>query len=103
MTEVGTLASPAPPDETRPGQADHARVLELLGRMTLEEKLAQIVGFWEKDDGEAVAPLQGEFGGAVGLEEFPGTGSGTSPGPTAPGRWTPASGRPGCGRSSATW
>ncbi|MFC4615306.1 glycoside hydrolase family 3 N-terminal domain-containing protein [Cellulomonas algicola] len=29
--------------------------------MTLEEKLAQIVGFWEKSDGEAVAPLQGEF------------------------------------------
>jgi beta-glucosidase len=29
--------------------------------MTLEEKLAQIVGFWDKGDGEAVAPLQGEF------------------------------------------
>ena len=29
--------------------------------MTLEEKLAQIVGFWEKGDGEVVAPLQGEF------------------------------------------
>ena len=70
MTEVRTLASPAPPDETRSGQADHSRVLELLGRMTLEEKLAQIVGFWEKEDGEAVAPLQGEFNGAVGLEEF---------------------------------
>ena len=28
--------------------------------MTLEEKLAQLVGFWEKGDGEVVAPLQGE-------------------------------------------
>ena len=45
-------------------------MLDLLGRMTLEEKLAQIVGFWEKEDGEAVAPLQGEFGGVADLEEF---------------------------------
>ena len=37
------------------------RILDLLGQMTLDEKLAQIVGFWEKNDGEAVAPLQGEF------------------------------------------
>ena len=36
-------------------------MLDLLGRMTLEEKLAQIVGYWDKGDGEAVAPLQGEF------------------------------------------
>lgn len=34
---------------------------ELLAQMTLDEKLAQIVGFWDKGDGEAVAPLQGEF------------------------------------------
>ncbi len=38
---------------------------ELLAQMTLEEKLAQIVGFWDKGDGEAVAPLQGEFAEAV--------------------------------------
>jgi beta-glucosidase len=44
--------------------------VELLGRMTLEEKLAQIVGFWEKEDGEAVAPLQGAFGGVTKLDEF---------------------------------
>nr|WP_246117496.1 glycoside hydrolase family 3 N-terminal domain-containing protein [Cellulomonas composti] len=37
--------------------------------MTLEEKLAQIVGFWEKSDGEAVAPLQGEFTQETGLDE----------------------------------
>lgn len=48
-----------------PGASD--RVLDLLGRMTLEEKLAQIVGFWEKNDGEAVAPLQGEFATDTGL------------------------------------
>jgi beta-glucosidase len=45
------------------------RVAELVGRMTLEEKLAQIVGFWEKGDGEAVAPLQGEFAEEHGLDE----------------------------------
>lgn len=45
---------------SRPTGVDE-RVQDLLARMTLEEKLAQIVGFWEKSDGEAVAPLQGEF------------------------------------------
>ena len=33
----------------------------------------------------------------------PGTGSATSPGPTAPARWTPPSAPRGCGTSSATW
>nr|WP_123371915.1 glycoside hydrolase family 3 N-terminal domain-containing protein [Cellulomonas sp. PhB150] len=37
--------------------------------MTLEEKLAQLVGFWEKGDGEAVAPLQGVFEVEQGLDE----------------------------------
>jgi beta-glucosidase len=36
--------------------------------MTLEEKLAQLVGFWEKGDGETVAPLQGEFTVEQGLD-----------------------------------
>src|SRR5690349_2571639 len=44
--------------------------------MTLEEKLAQLVGFWEKGDGEAVAPLQGEFGATTSLAEFSGHGLG---------------------------
>ncbi len=52
-------------------------MLELLGRMTLEEKLAQIVGFWEKGDGEAVAPLQGEFAERTGSTRPRGTGSAT--------------------------
>ncbi len=45
------------------------RVNDLLARMTLEEKLAQIVGFWEKSEGEAVAPLQGEFEVERGLDD----------------------------------
>ncbi|MFI6330078.1 glycoside hydrolase family 3 N-terminal domain-containing protein [Micromonospora chersina] len=76
MTEVhAVVAGPAPaqatPDHDRPdGRAGEARVRELLGRMTIEEKIAQLVGFWEKEDGEAVAPLQGEFGDAVKLQDF---------------------------------
>ena len=70
MTEVRAAAPPAPPQQARPGQADEARVLDLLAQMTLEEKLAQLVGFWEKDDGETVAPLQGEFAGVSSLSEF---------------------------------
>ena len=67
-----TTPHPAPPAETatatrEPGGSP--RVRDLLARMTLAEKLSQIVGFWDKGDGEAVAPLQGEFGGATGLEE----------------------------------
>ncbi|CAM3824092.1 beta-xylosidase/alpha-l-arabinosidase [Nocardioides zeicaulis] len=46
--------------------ADHAS--ELLARMTLEEKLAQLVGFWDQGDGDAVAPLQGDFAGESTLE-----------------------------------
>ena len=70
MTEVRETARPTPPHQISPHQTDGDRVGELLGRMTLEEKLAQIVGFWEKEDGEAVAPLQGAFSGVTKLEEF---------------------------------
>lgn len=43
------------------GSPASQRVAELLSRMSLEEKLAQIVGFWENDDeGDVVAPLQGQ-------------------------------------------
>ena len=44
------------------------RVDELLSAMTLEEKLAQIVGYWDSGDGESVAPLQGEFAERSGLD-----------------------------------
>ncbi|MEV6967913.1 glycoside hydrolase family 3 N-terminal domain-containing protein [Hamadaea sp. NPDC051192] len=62
MTEVPALADTSP----QPRQ----RILSLLAQMTLEEKLAQIVGFWEKDDGDAVAPLQGDFGEPPTLANF---------------------------------
>ncbi|MEV0155541.1 glycoside hydrolase family 3 N-terminal domain-containing protein [Micromonospora sp. NPDC050686] len=73
MTEVrGAVAGPVPaqagPDHDRPD--GEARVRELLGRMTIEEKVAQLVGFWEKEDGESVAPLQGEFADVGRLEDF---------------------------------
>ncbi|MFY1575962.1 glycoside hydrolase family 3 N-terminal domain-containing protein [Verrucosispora sp. WMMD703] len=54
----------------RYGSDGETRVRELLGRMTIEEKIAQLVGFWEKAEGEAVAPLQGEFGDIGRLEDF---------------------------------
>jgi beta-glucosidase len=62
MTEVPTLAGVS----TEPQE----RILGILAQMTLEEKLAQLVGFWEKEDGEAVAPLQGAFGVVTNLEQF---------------------------------
>ena len=37
------------------------RVRELLSRMTLEEKLAQLVGYWLDQGGNVVAPMQGEM------------------------------------------
>ena len=37
------------------------RVADLLGRMTLDEKLAQLVGFWIDHGGEVVAPMAGEM------------------------------------------
>jgi beta-glucosidase-like glycosyl hydrolase len=37
------------------------RVRDLYARMTLEEKLAQLVGYWVDQGGEVVAPLAGEM------------------------------------------
>lgn len=60
---------------TAPGSAGNAmtelpplpvvseRVSALLERMTLEEKLAQLVGYWLDRGGEVVAPMQGEMAG----------------------------------------
>ncbi|GAB3068043.1 glycoside hydrolase family 3 N-terminal domain-containing protein [Intrasporangium mesophilum] len=73
MTQLQTtpdVLAPASAPASAPAAAPVAdRVSELVARMTLEEKLAQIVGFWEKGEGEAVAPLQGEFAEAYGLAE----------------------------------
>ncbi len=46
-----------------------ARVRELHARMTLEEKLAQIVGYWLDQDGDVVAPMMGEMATAPGRYE----------------------------------
>lgn len=57
------------PGATAPfGAAGTDRVDELLARMTLAEKLAQIVGYWDKDDGDTVAPMQDSFSAATGLD-----------------------------------
>jgi beta-xylosidase len=49
------------------------RVADLLGRMTLTEKLAQLVGIWvgtSAEDGDGVAPMQGEFADGTPLDEL---------------------------------
>ncbi|MBU4337078.1 MAG: glycoside hydrolase family 3 C-terminal domain-containing protein [Actinobacteria bacterium] len=45
------------------------RVRALHARMTLEEKLAQLVGFWVDQGGEVVAPMQGEMATSGRYEE----------------------------------
>ena len=45
------------------------RVRALHARMTLEEKLAQLVGFWVDQGGEVVAPLAGEMASSTKYEE----------------------------------
>lgn len=47
-----------------------ARVHDLLSSMTLDEKIAQIIGFWEGEEGDSVAPLQGELATTVKLDDF---------------------------------
>ncbi|ASW57176.1 glycoside hydrolase family 3 N-terminal domain-containing protein [Plantactinospora sp. KBS50] len=79
MTEVhagvdGPVPAQAGLDHGRP--AGEARVRELLARMTIEEKVAQLVGFWEAKDGEAVTPLQGEFSDIAKLKDFSRNGLG---------------------------
>ncbi|MGE5137323.1 MAG: glycoside hydrolase family 3 protein, partial [Gemmatimonadota bacterium] len=46
-----------------PGLPVAERVADLLGRMTLEEKLAQLSSVWLSSAGDEAAPLQGEFTG----------------------------------------
>ncbi|MEU8423521.1 glycoside hydrolase family 3 N-terminal domain-containing protein [Micromonospora sp. NPDC048835] len=76
MTEVHAVVDGLTPAQAGPGRGrpdghdGETRLRDLLGRMTIDEKIAQLVGFWEKEDGEAVAPLQGEFGDAVRLDDF---------------------------------
>lgn len=65
-TPVPTTGPPPAPETL---VSDAERVARILERLTLEQKLAQIVGFWEKGDGEVVAPLQGEFTRDGGLDD----------------------------------
>jgi beta-glucosidase-like glycosyl hydrolase len=51
---TSTRAVPALPEVSE-------RVHDLVARMTLEEKLAQIVGYWLDQGGTVVAPMQGEM------------------------------------------
>ena len=45
------------------------RVRDLHARMTLEEKLAQLVGYWVDQGGEVVAPLAGEMATSTKYDE----------------------------------
>lgn len=47
------------------------RVHELHAQMTLEEKLAQLVGYWLDQGGNVVAPMQGEMAGGQGSTTLP--------------------------------
>jgi beta-glucosidase len=47
------------------------RVRELHAQMTLEEKLAQLVGYWLDQGGNVVAPMQGEMAGGQGSTSLP--------------------------------
>jgi len=49
---------------------DETRAGELLAQMTLEEKVAQLVGFWVDEGGEVVAPMQDEMAHSTRLEDF---------------------------------
>lgn len=46
-----------------------SRVHELLARMTLEEKVAQLVGFWVDQGDEVVAPMAGEMASSTRYED----------------------------------
>jgi len=58
LTHTETTVIPAFPQAS-------ARVQSLLSQMTLEEKAAQIVGYWLDQGGEVVAPMQGEMSGSA--------------------------------------
>ncbi|MGF0118369.1 beta-glucosidase family protein [Promicromonospora sp. Marseille-Q5078] len=62
--------APAAPTEIPATPVVSDRVRALHARMTLEEKLAQLVGYWLDQGGEVVAPMQGEMASGGGrLEE----------------------------------
>jgi beta-glucosidase-like glycosyl hydrolase len=66
--DVTAVSAPLDPDDLR------AR--ELCERMTLDEKVAQLVGFWVDEGGAVVAPLQDQMESHVALEKFARNGLG---------------------------
>jgi beta-glucosidase len=60
MTLVAAEALRSSPAPILPGVSERVRTLH--ARMTLEEKLAQLVGYWLDQGGHVVAPMQGEMG-----------------------------------------
>ena len=70
------MSQTAAPSSTVPIPEDPTDVAGIVASMTLEEKLAQIVGFWDKGDGDAVAPLQGAFVEPQGLYDVAARGLG---------------------------
>ena len=67
MTDLTTIDSADA--ATADAAAFSERVVALHARMTLDEKLAQLVGFWVDQGGEAVAPMQGEMAPSPAYEE----------------------------------
>ncbi|WP_062211575.1 glycoside hydrolase family 3 N-terminal domain-containing protein [Demequina oxidasica] len=51
-------------------------ISSIISSMTLEEKLAQLVGFWQDEGGDVVAPLQGEVAHTGALDQAVGLGLG---------------------------
>lgn len=64
MTSDTSLDSVARTEEIPAFPIASERVEELLAQMTLEEKAAQLVGYWLDQGGEVVAPLQNEMASA---------------------------------------
>ncbi len=60
--------TPADHTTERPGGIS-PRVRALVAELSLDEKLAQIVGFWEGEEGDSVAPLQGELASTGKLDD----------------------------------
>lgn len=60
-----TLMHPAASPSTGPSD----RVAGILTRLTLREKLAQLVGLWQDEAGDVVAPLQGQQVSTLGFAD----------------------------------
>ncbi|WP_144795833.1 glycoside hydrolase family 3 N-terminal domain-containing protein [Microbacterium paludicola] len=64
MTNDTSLQRSAAPADIPAFPIGSERVAALLEQMTLEEKAAQLVGYWLDQGGDVVAPMQNEMGGA---------------------------------------